>query len=192
MRAAISKAAISSERRRRSVSSSDGQADEAIRAVEAELALKERAANAGDVGPLKARIGANPGDLEARFQLATVLDAKGERDEAINELLEIIKRDRKWNEEAAKKQLLTLFEAMGPMDARTISATPPFVLATCSRDGVFRPCTRRAAIATGRSAGGDPCLPSHGRAAAAQDAAAAEHLRTALSRDGGSAISSTG
>ena len=100
----------------------DGQADEAIRAVEAELALKEKAANAGDVGPLKARIAANPGDLEARFQLATVLDAKGERDEAINELLEIIKRDRKWNEEAAKKQLLTLFEAMGPMDARTIQA----------------------------------------------------------------------
>ena len=100
----------------------DGQADEAIRAVEAELALKERAANAGDVGPLKARIDANPGDLEARFQLATVLDAKGERDEAINELLEIVKRDRKWNEEAAKKQLLTLFEAMGPMDARTIQA----------------------------------------------------------------------
>ena len=101
---------------------SDGQADEAIRAVEAELALKERAANAGDVGPLNARIAANPGDLEARFQLATVLDAKGERDEAINELLEIVKRDRKWNEEAAKKQLLTLFEAMGPMDARTIQA----------------------------------------------------------------------
>jgi len=51
-----------------------------------------------------------------------VLDAKGERDEAINELLEIVRRDRKWNEEAAKKQLLTLFEAMGPMDARTIQA----------------------------------------------------------------------
>ena len=48
----------------------DGQSDEAIRAVEAELALKERAANAGDVGPLKARIDANPADLEARLQLA--------------------------------------------------------------------------------------------------------------------------
>jgi putative thioredoxin len=100
----------------------DGQSDEAIRAVEAELALKEKAANAGDVGPLKARIAADPADLEARLQLATVLDAKGDRDGAIDELLEIIKRDRKWNEEAAKKQLLTLFEAMGPMDARTIQA----------------------------------------------------------------------
>jgi putative thioredoxin len=100
----------------------DGQSDEAIRAVEAELALKEKAANAGDVGPLKARIAANPADLEARLQLATVLDAKGDRDGAIDELLELIKRDRKWNEEAAKKQLLTLFEAMGPMDPRTVQA----------------------------------------------------------------------
>jgi len=100
----------------------DGRSDEAIRAVEAELALKERAMNAGDVGALRARVAANPADLEARLQLATVLDAKGARDEAIDELLEIIKRDRKWNEEAAKKQLLTLFEAMGPMDPRTISA----------------------------------------------------------------------
>ncbi len=68
----------------------------------------------------RARIAANPADLEARFQLAGVLDAKGERDEAIAELLEIVRRDRKWNEEAARKQLLTLFEAMGPTDARTI------------------------------------------------------------------------
>jgi putative thioredoxin len=100
----------------------DGQADEAIKAVEAEVALKERAMSAGDAAPLKARIAANPADLEARFQLAGVLDAKGERDEAISELLEIVRRDRKWNEEAAKKQLLTLFEAMGPMDPRTIQA----------------------------------------------------------------------
>ncbi len=100
----------------------DGQTDEAIRAVEAELALKERAMSAGDAAPLRARIAANPADLEARFQLAGVLDAKGERDEAINELLEIVRRDRKWNEEAAKKQLLTLFEAMGPVDPRTIQA----------------------------------------------------------------------
>jgi putative thioredoxin len=100
----------------------DGRSDEAIRAVEAEVALKERAMNAGDVDLLRARIAANPADLEARFQLATVLDAKGAREDAINELLEIVKRDRKWNEEAAKKQLLTLFEAMGPMDARTIQA----------------------------------------------------------------------
>ena len=98
----------------------DGRSDEAIRAIEAEVALKERAMAAGDIGSLRARVAANPADLEARFQLAGVLDAKGSRDEAINELLEIVRRDRKWNEEAARKQLLTLFEAMGPTDTRTI------------------------------------------------------------------------
>jgi putative thioredoxin len=98
----------------------DGQSDEAIRAVEAELALKERAMKAGDIAPLRAKIEGNPADLQARFDLATVLDAKGAREDAINELLEIVRRDRKWNEEAARKQLLTLFEAMGPTDPRTI------------------------------------------------------------------------
>ena len=98
----------------------DGQSDEAIRAVEAEVALKERGMTAGDIAPLKAKVAANPADLAARFELATVLDAKGAREEAIDELLEIVRRDRKWNEEAARKQLLTLFEAMGPTDARTI------------------------------------------------------------------------
>lgn len=98
----------------------DGQSDEAIRAVEAEVALKERAKDAGDAAPLQARVAANPADLEARFQLAGVLDAKGAREEAIAELLEIVRRNRTWNEEAARKQLLTLFEAMGPTDARTI------------------------------------------------------------------------
>jgi putative thioredoxin len=98
----------------------DGQADESIRAVQAEVALKERAMNAGDVAPLKAKVEANPADLDARFQLATVLDVKGAREEAIDQLLEIMRRDRKWNEDAARKQLLTLFEAMGPTDPRTI------------------------------------------------------------------------
>jgi putative thioredoxin len=98
----------------------DGQSDEAIRAVEAEVALKERAMKAGDIAPLRARIEADPADLQARFDLAAVLDAKGAREEAINELLEVVRRDRKWNEEAARKQLLTLFEAMGPTDPRTI------------------------------------------------------------------------
>jgi putative thioredoxin len=98
----------------------DGQSDEAIRAVEAEVALKEKAMSAGDAAPLRARIATNPADLEARFELAGVLDAKGAREDAIAELLEIVRRDRKWNEEAARKQLLTLFEAMGPTDERTI------------------------------------------------------------------------
>jgi putative thioredoxin len=98
----------------------DGQSDEAIRAVEAEVALKESAKSAGDAAPLRARLVADPTDLEARLQLAAVLDAQGAREDAIAELLEIVRRDRKWNDEAARKQLLTLFEAMGPTDPRTV------------------------------------------------------------------------
>jgi putative thioredoxin len=100
----------------------DGASDEAIRAVEAELALKERAAAAGELGPLRAKVETNPADLQARFDLALGLDAKGAREEAIDQLLEIVRRDRKWNEDAARKQLVTLFDAMGPADPRTVAA----------------------------------------------------------------------
>jgi putative thioredoxin len=65
---------------------------------------------------------ANPADLQARFDLALALDGKNAREEALEQLLEIIKRDRKWNEDAARTQLLTLFDAMGPTDPRTIAA----------------------------------------------------------------------
>src|ERR1017187_2815383 len=92
----------------------DAAGDESIRAVEAELALKERAASTGELEPLRARIAANPADLQARFDLALGLDAKGAREEAIDSLLDIIGRERKWNEDAARKQLVILFDAMGP------------------------------------------------------------------------------
>jgi len=100
----------------------DGLSDEAIRAVEAEVALKEKAAAAGDLAPLRAKVESNPADLQARFDLALALDGKNAREEAIDQLLEIVKRDRKWNEEAARKHLVTLFEAMGPTDPRTLAA----------------------------------------------------------------------
>ena len=100
----------------------DAAGDESIRAVEAELALKERAASTGELEPLRARIAANPADLQARFDLALGLDAKGAREEAIDSLLDIIGRERKWNEDAARKQLVILFDAMGPTDPRTIAA----------------------------------------------------------------------
>jgi putative thioredoxin len=100
----------------------DGAADEAIRAVQAELSLKENAASPDDLTRLKAGVEANPGDLQTRFDLAVALDAKGAREEAIDHLLELVRRDRKWNEEAARKHLVTLFEAMGPTDPRTLGA----------------------------------------------------------------------
>ncbi len=100
----------------------DGAADEAVRAVEAELKLREQAAETGDVGVLQAKLAADPNDHQARYDLALALDAKGDREGAIEMLLETIRRARKWNEEAARKHLVTLFEAMGPADPRTIAA----------------------------------------------------------------------
>ena len=100
----------------------DGAGDEAIRAVEAELKLREQTDKAGDTAPLRTKLDANPNDHQARYDLALALDGAGQREEALTELLDIVRRDRKWNEEAARKHLVTLFEAMGPADPRTLDA----------------------------------------------------------------------
>jgi len=100
----------------------DGALDEAIRTLDAELKLREQAANAGDSAELLRRLEQNPDDHQARFDLALSLDAKGNREGAIEQLLDVVRRDRKWNDEAARKHLVTFFEAMGPTDPRTIAA----------------------------------------------------------------------
>jgi len=100
----------------------DGAADEAIRTVDAELKLREQAANAGDSAELYKRLERDSNDHQARFDLALALDAKGDREQAIDQLLDIVRRDRKWNDEAARKHLVMFFEAMGPADPRTIAA----------------------------------------------------------------------
>jgi len=100
----------------------DGAADEAIRAVEAELKLREQAADTGDLDEFKRKLAADPNDHQARYDLALALDAKGDRENAMNELLDIVKRDRKWNDDAARKHLVTLFEALGPADPLTLAA----------------------------------------------------------------------
>ncbi|MGH7053369.1 MAG: thioredoxin [Stellaceae bacterium] len=73
-------------------------------------------------GKLRARLQQNPDDHAARLELATALFGGGERETAIDELLTLFKRDRQWNEEAARKQLVKFFEAMGPTDPLTLSA----------------------------------------------------------------------
>ena len=98
-----------------------GDKHDAIRAVEAELKLREAPApESGEVAGLRARLSADPADLQARFDLAGVLDTAGDRDGAIAELMELVRRDRNWNEQAARQKLVTLFEAMGPSDPRTL------------------------------------------------------------------------
>jgi putative thioredoxin len=104
----------------------DAAQDEAIRAVEAELKLREGAEGArpeaAETTALRAKLDADPKDHQARFDLATALDAAGDRDGAVEQLLELVRRDRKWNDDAARKQLVVLFEAMGATDPRTIEA----------------------------------------------------------------------
>ena len=77
----------------------------------------------GAIGPvteLEQKVAANPLDHQARFDLATALNASGQRAEATEQLIAIVRKDRKWNEDGARKQLVQLFEAWGPADEATI------------------------------------------------------------------------
>jgi putative thioredoxin len=85
-----------------------------------ELAEQAQKAMAG-ASKLRARLAANADDHQARFELATALFGSGDRAAAIDELLSLFKRDREWNEQAARKQLVKFFEAMGPTDPLTLS-----------------------------------------------------------------------
>jgi putative thioredoxin len=84
-----------------------------IAAVRSAIELAEQADQAGPVGELEAKVAADPKDHQARLDLAMALYAAGNREAAVDHLLQSIKLDRKWNDEAARKQLLKYFEALG-------------------------------------------------------------------------------
>ena len=90
--------------------------DPAIAKARAEIELAEQAADAGETAEMRARLEANPDDHQARFDLAVALSAAHQNQEAIDELLEIFRRDREWNDGAAKDQLFKIFDALGPKD----------------------------------------------------------------------------
>ena len=94
--------------------------DTTVKAVQAMIDLAEQAEALGPVTELEQKVAANPLDHQARFDLATALNASGNRGEATNHLLEIIRRDRKWNEDGARKQLVQFFEAWGVTDEATV------------------------------------------------------------------------
>jgi putative thioredoxin len=94
--------------------------DPAVKAVQAAIDLAEQAKAVGPIGELEQKVAANPLDHQARFDLATALNAMGKRSDATTQLLEIVKRDRKWNDDAARKQLVQFFEAWGGADEATI------------------------------------------------------------------------
>ena len=92
----------------------------AVEQVRAALDLARKAGTDDERSELERRVDTHPGDLEARFDLAVALAARGQKTEAVDHLLEIVRRDRKWNDEAARKQLVQLFEAWGFKDPAAI------------------------------------------------------------------------
>jgi putative thioredoxin len=95
--------------------------DPAVAAARAAIELAEQSKSLGPIAELEQKVAANPADHQARFDLALALNAKGKRADALEHLIAIVKRDRKWNEDGARKQLVQLFEAWGPTDEATIA-----------------------------------------------------------------------
>jgi putative thioredoxin len=94
--------------------------DPAIAGARAALELASQAEKLGQPDELTQRLEADPNDHQTRFDLAVVLNGRGDRAGAVDQLLEIVKRNRGWNEEAARKQLVQFFEAWGPTDPATV------------------------------------------------------------------------
>ena len=87
-----------------------------IEAARAQIALARQADEAGPLAELQSVVAANPDDLQARFDYAKALYAAGQAEAAIEELLDLFRRDREWNDGAAKAQLFTIFDALKPTD----------------------------------------------------------------------------
>ena len=99
----------------------DSKRNEAsVLAAKAALDLAEQAKSLGPIAELEQKVAANPLDHQARFDLALALNGKGRRLEALDHLISIVKRDRKWNDDGARKQLVQFFDAWGPTDEATI------------------------------------------------------------------------
>jgi putative thioredoxin len=96
------------------------QNDAAVAAARAALELAEQAKTVGPIDELEQKVAANPLDHQARFDLALALNGKGQRGDALEHLITIVKRDRKWNDDGARKQLVQFFDAWGPTDEATI------------------------------------------------------------------------
>jgi len=94
--------------------------DPAAVAARSALEVAEQAKSVGPVGELEQKVAANPVDHQARFDLAVALNAAGRRSDAAEHLIAIVKRDRKWNDDGARKQLVQFFEAWGPTDEATV------------------------------------------------------------------------
>ena len=83
-----------------------------VEPIHAQIQLAKQALDAGPIDDLQQLVEKNPSDHEARFKLAQALHGSGQIEEAVDQLLELFKRDREWNDEAAKSQLFVIFEAL--------------------------------------------------------------------------------
>jgi putative thioredoxin len=95
--------------------------DPTVAAARAEIDLSEQAKSVGPIDELERRVAANPLDYQARFDLAVALNSKNRRQEAVDHLIEIVRRDRKWNDDGARKQLVQFFDAWGTTDEATVN-----------------------------------------------------------------------
>jgi putative thioredoxin len=95
--------------------------DPAVAAARAALELAEKAVSLGPLTELEQKLAADPLDHQARYDLALALNAANRREEALDHLIEIVRRNRQWNEDAARKQLVTFFDAWGPTDEMTMA-----------------------------------------------------------------------
>ncbi len=102
--------------------SEDLAKDPAIESLRSAISLAAEASKAGDVSALRAKVEADPDDHQARIDLANALLANDAREEAVDQLLESVRRDRQWNDAAARKRLLKLFEVFGEGDPLTSQA----------------------------------------------------------------------
>lgn len=92
-----------------------------VASVKATLDLADRAPVSDETAQFEARLNSNPADHEARLELAIAVAASGDKERAVDELIELFSRDRNWNDEAARKQLVQFFEAWGPKDEHTLA-----------------------------------------------------------------------
>ena len=93
-----------------------------VDSARAQLALAHQARNAGPIAQLSAAVEADPDDHQSRLDLAKALYAKGDAQAAVDQLLELFRRDREWNDGAAKSQLFIIFDALKPQDPIALSA----------------------------------------------------------------------
>jgi putative thioredoxin len=95
--------------------------DTAVAAARAAIDLAEQAASLGPLAELENKVAANPLDHQARFDLALAFNVANRRLEAVDHLIEIVRKDRLWNDDGARKQLVQLFDAWGPTDDATVA-----------------------------------------------------------------------